>query len=308
MIPNNFKPMLAINQDKVSTQPSTRYCSQKLDGVRVLFFGGVAYSRSLKPLPNKLLQKLAQDNAEILESCDGEVIAGPRITAEGVLQRTTSFCMSADSTDEFNVYLFDKYIPDTYWYKRFSELLDIEKYLPDRVKVLQHFFVPEKYSVPPVSASLVNLEEFEKDVLESGGEGVMVRDAFGFYKCGRSGKRTPELQKYKRFDDMEFEVVGYQQFESNQNEAEKNELGYTKRSTSKEGKVLVEQLGSLVCKLPDGRTFNVGSGFTLQQRKELWETKDELCGRLAKVQYFGFSPDGVPLLPVFLDFRSEMDI
>ena len=190
MIPSNMKPMLAINQDKVSIQPSTRYCSQKLDGVRVLFFGGIAYSRSLKPLPNKLLQKLAQDNAEVLEGCDGEVIAGPSITAEGVLQRTTSFCMSADSTDEFNVYLFDKYIPDTYWYKRFSELLDIEKYLPDGVKVLQHFFVRKRNSQPPMPAPCVNLEEFEMDVLDSGGEGVIVRDAFGFYKCGRSDRKS----------------------------------------------------------------------------------------------------------------------
>ena len=81
-----------------------------------------------------------------------------------------------------------------------------------------------------------------------------------------------------------------------------------KRSTSKDGKVLVEQLGSLVCVLPDGRTFNVGSGFTLQQRKDLWENRGMLVGKLAKVQYFGYSPDGIPLLPVFLDFRNEIDV
>ena len=82
----------------------------------------------------------------------------------------------------------------------------------------------------------------------------------------------------------------------------------TKRSTAKDGKVLVEQLGSLVCSLTDGRAFNVGSGFTLQQRKDLWENRGMLVGKLAKVQYFGYSPDGIPLLPVFLDFRAEIDV
>lgn len=73
-VPEGFKPMLAVSSDKVKTQPATQYCSEKLDGVRVVFFGGVAYSRSLKPLPNKVLQYLAAEYAYQLEGCDGETI------------------------------------------------------------------------------------------------------------------------------------------------------------------------------------------------------------------------------------------
>lgn len=314
MIPENFKPMLAISSEKVKTQPTYQYCSIKLDGVRCLFFGGVAYSRTMKPLPNLQLQQLAKQHQDVLEGCDGEVIAGD-IFDKGCLQRSVSFCMNADKEDDFVVYLFDKYHPTKPWLHRYLDLLDKEQQLPARIKVLEHFYV--RPSVPQIELfslefsnklSWVNLELFEQDVLSNGGEGVVVRDAEGKYKLGRSGTKKPELQKLKRMQDAEFEVVGYTQFEHNQNEAYTDEVGNTKRSTSKDGKVLVEQLGSLICKLTDGRTFNVGSGFTLEQRNALWASKEILVGKIAKVQFFRYSPDGVPLLPVFLDFRHELDM
>ena len=306
-IPNGFVPMLAVNIDKVKQQPNTRYVSEKLDGIRCLFFGGVAYSRTLKPLPNKKLQALAKAYAQVLEGCDGEVIAGGDKYAVGVLQRSNSFCMKADNDDEFCVYLFDRYIPDMPWIIRYMNICEHVFGVPN-VEVLHHYFVRDKDYYPIEDTDRVDLDMFEQEVLAKGGEGVIVRDAFGKYKLGRSATKNPELQKVKRFDDEQFTVVGYEQFETNQNELERDERGYAKRSTSKDGKVLVEQLGSLVCVLPDGRTFNVGSGFTLQQRKDLWENRGMLAGKLAKVQYFGYSPDGIPLLPVFLDFRAEIDV
>lgn len=223
MIPENFKPMLAISSDKVKTQPAYQYCSIKLDGVRCLFFGGVAYSRTMKPLPNSQLQELAAQHKDILEGCDGEVIAGC-VFDKGCLQRSVSFCMNADKEDDFVVYLFDKYHPTKPWLHRYFDLLNQAEHLPARAKVLEHFYV--RPSVPHMELfspgfsnklSWVNLELFEQDVLNNGGEGVVVRDAEGKYKLGRSGTKKPELQKLKRMQDAEFEVVGYTQFEHNQN-------------------------------------------------------------------------------------------
>ena len=305
MIPIGFKPMLAVNINKVKTQPISRVVSEKLDGVRCLFFGGVAYSRSLKPLPNKLIQSIARDNARVLEGCDGEVLAGD-IHAVDVLQRSTSFSMKEDKIDDFCIYLFDRYHPAMPWIERYESLYGIKI---QNVKVLEHFVVREKTnSNNLVALSWVNLELFEQYILQKGGEGVMLRDAFGKYKCNRSGTKTPELQKVKRFEQDEFKVVGYTQFETNENTLERDERGYAKRSTSKEGKRLIEALGSLVLALPDGRTFNAGSGFTEEQRLQLWEERSTLQGRLASIQYFGYSYDGIPLLPVFKAFRSELDI
>lgn len=300
-VPEGFKPLLAVSSDKVKTQPTLQYCSEKLDGVRVVFFGGVAYSRSLKPLPNKVLQDLAVKYADQLEGCDGEVIAGD-LYAKDVLQRSVSFCMNDYKEDDFKIYLFDRYVPSAPWLVRY---ISLDKVCVQNVNVLPHYIVNKQDGYPKQG---VDLDMFEQEVLTRGGEGVMVRDANAEYKCGRSGTKNPELQKVKRFQDAEFRVVGYTQFEHNANEAKTNELGRTSRSTSKEGKVLVELLGSLVCQLEDGRTFNAGTGFTEEQRTLLWASKQSLVGKLAKVKFFHYSYDGIPLLPVFLGFRDERDM
>jgi DNA ligase 1 len=296
MLPQGFKPNLAVSSDKVKVQPKERYVSEKINGIHILFFGGVAYSRSLKPLPNKILQSIAKEYQEVLEGCDGEVIAGDKY-AKDVLQRSNSFCMSADKEDDFKIYLFDKYIPDTPWCSRMVALDVNKSYLPSCITILDHFFVQSEDF----------LEEFEQGILSKGGEGCIVRDANALYKFGRSGTINPEIQKLKRFIDDEFLVMGYEQLESNQNEAKVNELGHTSRSTSKEGKVLVDKLGSIVLQTKDGIRFNCGTGFTDELRLQLWEDRDNLVGKLAKIKFFYYSKDDVPLLPVWLDFRSEID-
>lgn len=297
MIPEGFKPNLAVSSDKVKVQPKERYASEKLDGIRIIFFGGVAYSRSLKPLPNKILQNIAKNYAGVLEGCDGEVIAGDKY-AKDVLQRSNSFCMSADKEDEFKIYLFDKYLPDTPWCSRMLALEGTKACLPQCTTILDHFFVQSEDF----------LEGFEQSILSKGGEGLIVRDANALYKFGRSGTINPEIQKLKRFVDDEFLVVGYEQFESNQNEAKVNELGHTSRSSSKEGKVLVDKLGSLVLQTKEGIKFNCGTGFTDELRLQLWKDRDNLVGKLAKIKFFHYSKDNVPLLPVFLDFRNKEDL
>ena len=307
MLPENFRPMLAVNYDKVKQQPAVRYASEKLDGVRCLFFGGVAYSRSLKPLPNKQLQQLAQQYKQELEAADGEVIVG-NMHAVDVLQTTTGFCMSADKQADFCVYLFDRYDAKAEWWQRYSSLQSLAN-LDSKLKVLEHWLVRDDLAAtPPMQAPWINLSLFEEEVLSKGGEGVMLRDAYGSYKLGRSATKQPELQKVKRFNDAEFKVVGFKQFETNQNELEHDERGYAKRSSSKAGKQLVEQLGGLVLLLPDGQTFNCGSGFTEEQRLRFWEDRAMLLGKQATVQFFGYSKDGIPLLPVFKQFRSALDM
>lgn len=306
-IPEGFRPLLAVNYDKVKTQPFVRCVSEKLDGVRVVFFGGVAYSRTLKPLPNKQIQKLAQQYSEILEGCDGEVIYGDKYAVD-VLQESTSFCMNANKQGDFSIWLFDKYHPTHHWIDRYISMrhlyIEYPSLFPKEVHVLQHYYLVDEN---PRKGDVI-LEEFEARILALGGEGVMIRDMHGKYKFGRSATREPELQKVKRFNQEEFKVIGYSQLETNQNELERDERGYAKRSTSKDGKQLVEALGSLTLALPDGKHFNAGSGFTSDQRMQFWGERDTLVGRLASVQFFGYSKDGYPLLPVFKAFRSEIDI
>lgn len=176
-IPTSFRPMLAINYSNVKVQPKLRVVSEKLNGVRVVFFGGVAYSRSLTPLPNKAIQALAQAYVGTLKGCDGEVIAGP-LYAEDVLHRSTSMCMKKDKVDDFCIYLFDCYHPSDTWIDRYMGISRLS--LPEEVKVLEQYSLDVGVDLPRVV-----LEEFEHGVLSRGGEGVIIRDPHSKYKCNR---------------------------------------------------------------------------------------------------------------------------
>ena len=65
------KPLLAceVPLDEISFPV---YASTKLDGVRALVIDGVVYSRSLKPIRNKHVQKLF--GKKEYEGLDGELV------------------------------------------------------------------------------------------------------------------------------------------------------------------------------------------------------------------------------------------
>ena len=295
MIPKDFKPLLAIETTKVKTQPMERFVSEKLDGIRCIVFGGVPYSRSLKPIPNRFIQRYVAENADALEGVDCEIIVGDR-NAPDVFNKSTSGCMSFEGEPDFTLWAFDRYHPTAKWWDRYNTLKD----LPGRVQILKHHRVNNQEQI----------DEFERECLDKGCEGIMLRDGAGKYKHGRSGKIVPELQKVKRFVDAEFQIIGWEPKYHNANEAMINELGHTERSTAKDGMVALDTMGALTLTLADGTVFSCGSGFTDEIREWLWEIRDELDGKWAKVKYFDNGPSGyiVPRFPIFLGLRDERDM
>lgn len=294
MLPENFKPMLAIDYNKVKTQPKHIYTSEKLDGIRCVIFGGVAYSRTLKHIPNLYIQAWAKTNAEALEGLDGELIVGDK-NAPDVFTTTTSFVMSHDKVQEFKFYVFDRYHPTLSWINRFEFNSDTDI---DKVVILRHYPMQDQEDI----------DKFEAKCLDIGAEGIMIRDSQVSYKCGRSGTKSPELQKVKRFKTEEFQIVGYEPLYINQNEATTNELGRTSRSTSKEGLVAVERLGALQLVTADGKEFSSGSGLNDKARDELWEKREGLIGQWASIKYFDVGEYEVPRFPVLRGIRDMIDL
>jgi DNA ligase-1 len=299
-IPEGFKPQLAIEQTKVKTQPVNRYMSEKLDGIRCIVFGGVAYSRSLKPIPNKSIQAYVKHHWEMLDGMDGELIVGDK-NAPDVFNQSTSGVMRIEGEPEFTFWVFDRFHPTATWLERYARLSQLyrDDRLPLRVALLQHFPVQDDD----------HIDEFEAKMLAQGAEGIMLRDSDAKYKCGRSGTKTPELQKVKRFVDNEFEIIGWEPKYTNTNEAKTNELGRTERSTAKEGMVALDTMGSLILCTSKGDTFSCGSGMTDAIREDLWERRETLLGQLAKVKYFDVGTGyKTPRFPIFLGLRDERDI
>lgn len=293
-IPEGFKPLLAIEHSKVKAQKFPYYLSEKLDGIRCIVFGGVAYSRSLKRIPNLSIQAYVQLHADVLNGMDGELIVGDK-NAPDVFNQSTSGVMRIEGEPDFTFWVFDRYHPAEYT----TRIGKIPTELPDRVKFLPQFYVEYQEEV----------DKYEAEFLAQGAEGVMLKDPHGLYKCGRSGTKTPELQKVKRFVDNEFEIIGWEPKYTNTNAATVNELGRTARSTAKDGMVALDIMGSLILRTSKGDTFSCGSGMTDAIREDLWDRRETLMGQLAKVKYFDVGNGyNVPRFPVLVGIRHKDDM
>lgn len=287
-----LKPMLAapVDFDKLKFPC---YASPKLDGIRAIVQNGVVLSRSLTPIPNRQVQRMFG----AYEHFDGELIVGSP-TAEDVFRNTTSHVMSFDKEDaDLRYYVFDHLeAPHERFHHRSRRVTQAN--LKGNVFPLGQF---------PMN-KIEELLAYEEACLDAGYEGIIVRDPDAPYKFGRSTANEGYLLKLKRFTDAEFPIIGFEERMHNGNEATVSNLGRTKRSSHTAGKSGRGDLGALVLALPDGRSFNCGTGFDDELRRDVWHNQKRFLGRLAKVKFFQIGMKDAPRHPTFLGFRDKSDL
>ena len=282
-----FKPMLAATVEDLYQLSYPLYASPKIDGIRCLVMQGVAYSRTLKRIPNKFVQEVLS-NIKLDYPLDGELIV-----VGGDFNATQSAIMSEEGEPNFRYVVFDV-ATDEVFFQRLPKIADMGAATDNRVKLLPHKIVN----------SVTEALEYYDFAMKAGFEGMMLRAFDGPYKYGRSTLKESYLLKYKEFRDAEATIIGFSPKLQNKNVAEEDELGYTKRSSKKAGLVELDTLGSL--EVSDGeKKFSVGSGFDDEQRKEIWMNKDKYMGRVITYTYQELSHKGNPRFPVFKGFRQD---
>jgi DNA ligase-1 len=153
-----------------------------------------------------------------------------------------------------------------------------------------------------------DLSAYEEKAVARGFEGVMVRSLDGPYKFGRSSVREGYLLKIKRFKDSEAVILDMSPMLHNENEAEEDAFGRTKRSSHQENKVELDTLGKFHVKdIHTGQVFDVGTGRGLTQevRKQIWENRAKYIGKIIKYKYQECGTKDLPRFPVWLGFRSK---
>ena len=260
----------------------------------------MAYSRSLKPIRNKHVQELF--GREEFNGLDGELVVGG-IFDKNVFQKTTSGVMSEQGTPDVTFHVFDHCLspdkPYTDRLERVREVLDqYGSSVPhSNVKLLESSIV----------SSHDQLQSILGGIQEKGGEGVILRSLGSGYKYGRSTLKQGWLLKIKFFLQEEFEVVGFEERMHNENEAKLNELGYIERSSCKENLIPMNTLGSLVLKYGDTE-FRCGTGYSDEQRQEIWNNKESYLGRLASIRYMSVGLKEKPRVPSFIGWRDKDDL
>jgi DNA ligase-1 len=282
-----FKPMLAKDAD-LNALRFPVLASAKLDGIRAIVRGGVVLSRSLKPIPSKLVQSKFGH----LEHYDGELIVGDPCSPT-VFRDTTSHVMSKDKPAfDVTFHAFDHIEqPEQPYHTRAGRLSPGDD-------VICH---PQL----PVS-DLDHLLEVETAALEQGYEGLILRDPAARYKFGRSTTREGILLKVKRFVDAEARVIGFEERQHNGNAATVDHLGHTKRSSHQANKVGLGDLGAIVADF-QGVEIRIGSGFTAAEREEIWSARPAYLGKLVKFKYFPIGGKDKCRHPIFLGWRSTLD-
>lgn len=291
-----FKPLLAKEADLSCLDYGNIWASPKLDGIRAIVINGVVLSRKLLPIPNPHVQAMFGH----LEHLDGELIVGEP-HAKDVYSQTYSGVMKSTGTPDVRLFVFDHIgDPNAEYHHRYNAVKSLAAGADETPIVQQH----------PVNHH-DDLLDIETRYLSLGYEGLMLRAIQGprsRYKFGRSTTREGTLLKLKRFADAEAKIVGFEEEMANNNEAVKDELGNTKRSSHQENKTGKGRLGALVCETGDGVRFNIGTGFTAQQRQEIWDERDDLLGTLVKYKCFPIGVKAAPRFPVFLGHRSTLDL
>lgn len=297
-----MKPMLAYN--KVVDLAKLRYpllSSPKLDGIRCIILNGVPVSRNLKPIPNLHVQQLL--SRPELEGFDGELMV------DGDFNSVQSAIMSVHGEPKFSYNVFDVLtIPSAKFNARLYGLQHRLDGLPVDLQAIVKFV----HQTIVVNAEEVN--ELDVEYLAAGHEGSILRDLDSPYKYGRSTLREQGMIKLVQWHRAEAVVISVEELQHNENEAELNELGYTKRSYAQAGQVGGNTLGALVCELlatsPAGVDeriqFKIGTGFDSAMRAQLWHNPP--IAKLVTFKYKELSKYGVPRHPVFVGFRSPGDM
>ena len=133
-----------------------------------------------------------------------------------------------------------------------------------------HIALVEQFRVADQEALMAALGE----VVAGGGEGLMLHRGSSLYTAGR----TDDLLKLKPYEDAEAVVVGH--------------LPGKGRFTG--------MLGALLVEMPDGRRFRLGTGFTIEERRQ-----PPPLGATVTYKHFGKTRNGVPRFASFLRIRDE---
>lgn len=114
-----------------------------------------------------------------------------------------------------------------------------------------------------------------------GYEGAMVLPNIPYY----TGKKTNRLLKFKTMITEDCVIQGMYEGEA--------------------GSRLQGLMGGVVVKQENGEICEVGSGWTDEDRKVMWENQELYVGNIIEVKYQELTPDNKMRFPVFLRFRND---
>lgn len=246
------------------------FVQAKLDGVRSIFHNGILSSRMGKPFTGleHITGELGAATAAGL-ILDGEVYSTtlPFQKFVGLVKKKKFTAADMEQLKQVNLWVYD---------------CVNDKPFEERLAMLKAFFSTHSFThvklLPTEEAkSAADLKGFHDAYVAQGYEGLIVRNKKGLYHVNT---RSADLQKYKEFEDEEYEVVGF-------TEGEGHEKG----------------LVIWTCETK-GKKFNVRPRGTHEERAALFKEAATYVGKKLTVRFQELTGDGIPRFPVGIAFRD----
>jgi ATP-dependent DNA ligase len=287
-----LKPMLAneFDMEKEKSVSFPVFIQPKLDGVRCLIYKNnnqIVFQSRQNTIYEEFSHLLPELQHLMSQFTDQEelILDGELYTHGMPFERITSMVRSSKSKrkniEELNYHVYDCF------YSGDSNLSKNQMPYSERYQVLKGAFGHTIYSkLILVETNTANskrdIEDFHTHYtnLINPYEGVMIRTPNGSYK--QQG-RSKDLQKYKKFMDEEFEVVGHHE-----------------GTGAHAGTPIFECKSNVNVE----KIFSVTMQGTLESKRGMMENVLKYYGKMLTVKYQEKSSEGIPRFPVGLAFRD----
>jgi ATP-dependent DNA ligase len=264
-------PMLAHDYNKRGKSIKFPcFVQRKFDGTRCVAMPGKGlYSRNKKRYPHMdhIIAEINKLPPNII--LDGELYSDTLTFQEivGLVKRETLKKGDEEKQLQVKLHVYD-IINDMPYQLRYANLqMLFKKY---RFKYLELVKTEE-------CASEDKMKELHAHYVADGYEGLMLRNKDGLYKNARS----VDLQKFKCFEDSEFQIVGF-----------------------KEGEGQEEGCVIWVCKTDEGKTFSCRPRGSREERQELFMNGRDYVGKMLTIRFQELTTDKIPRFPVAVDIRE----
>jgi DNA ligase-1 len=324
---NMFHPLLAaaiigpsdpeeLLQERLRKLTYPVGATPKFDGIRCTTidepggkFPSLPIARSMKRIPNDHIRETI---AQLDPGFDGEIMTYDAGDLLDATQRTRGFnevqsdVMSFGGTPLFKYHVFDcAVLSNQHSYQNRTDMLACAELPSWCVKVL-----------PTICNSPEELQDFMAQCIADGHEGCCFRTMNSpawkrSSKDGRSTLREQWLVKWKLFHTSEAVIIGFEEEMHNANAPVIGLKGLQERSSHRANMVGKGRLGALIVSVPgDGEvtTFKIGTGFTAQQRQDLWDRRTTLIDQVVTFKSQSHGVHERPRIPIFVGIRSRVDI
>ena len=260
-------PMLAHNFEKREKDiifPC--YIQPKLDGIRTIYDheNNKLYSRNNNDYFH--FSEILSELHNVSLYLDGEIYTDeiPFEEFVGLSKKKKLSNIDKKNLDLLKLYVYDVIIPDKTYKERYEILKNLFKENNFKKIVLLETKICEDKS---------SADKFLEFYVEKGYEGLILRNLEGKYCINL---RSKNLQKYKYFQDEEYEIIG------------------AKTGTGREEGAII-----WTCKTKEDKIFDVRPKGTIKSRKKIYKEYKKYIGKFLTVKFFRLTKDNIPLFSTF---------